>query len=272
MLIFPNAKINLGLHILNKRTDGYHNIETLMLPVELCDVLELIPSEKTTLSTTGISIDVAPEKNLCMKAYQMLAMEYSLPSMDIFLHKVIPSGAGLGGGSADATCMLKALNEYLNLRLSVQKLIQVSSEIGSDCPFFIYNQPCISTGRGELLEPFQIDLSKYHILIIHPGIHINTSWAYSCSVPNSDRPSISSIISTQSPENWKKLIVNDFEKIVFPKYPVIKEIKEKLYSAGAIYSSMTGSGSAVYGIFYEIPKGISLIFDCFTWQGRFKGQ
>ena len=269
MLVFPNAKINLGLHILNKREDGYHNIETAMLPIELCDALEFIPSEKTSLISTGIAIDIAPEKNLCMKAYQILSLEYTLPQIDIHLHKVIPSGAGLGGGSSDASFMLTSLNKYFDLKLPINELIKISSRIGSDCPFFIENKPSISTGRGEILGSIQIDLTKYHIIVIHPGIHINTSWAYSCAKPIPDRPSIKSVIKTQDPSNWKNLISNDFEQIVFNKYPEIKAIKETLYTEGAMYASMTGSGSAVYGIFTENPEILKNKFDCFSWTGKF---
>ena len=270
MLVFPNAKINLGLHILNKREDGYHNIETVMLPIGLSDALEIIPTNShSDLITTGLDVDVQPEQNLCMKAYQVLALKYNLPPIHIYLHKVIPSGAGLGGGSADASFMLKSLNSYFNINLSKKELIDISSGIGSDCPFFIENSPSISTGRGEILESFEIDLTNYFIIVIHPGIHINTSWAYTNSTPVSGRPSIKSVLSTQDLSNWKKLISNDFEKVVFSKYPEIKKIKEQLYSEGALYASMTGSGSAVYGIFNNNPDLLKQKFDCFSWTGKF---
>ena len=269
MLFFPNAKINLGLQIINRRVDGYHNIETLMLPVGIRDALEFIPSSDTSFTLTGNVLDILPEQNLCMKAYKLLSSKYSLPPISIHLHKVIPTGSGLGGGSANAAFMLIKLNTYFNLNLTTTPLIEFASELGSDCPFFIHNSPCISTGRGEILEPFQFSNNNFKIVIVHPGIHINTAWAYSQAIPCSNRLSIKSIINSLQPEKWKNELENDFEKIVFTKYPEIKELKDKLYSLGAVYASMTGSGSAVFGLFNENIPELTEHFSCFSWQGPF---
>lgn len=269
MLFFPNAKINLGLHILNRRNDGFHDIETLMLPIDLCDALEFVPSNKTCLTYSGNKMDISPDKDLCMKAYLLLASEFSIPEISIHLHKIIPTGAGLGGGSADAAFMLKSLNTYFNLNLSNDKLIEMASSIGSDCPFFINNSPCIVSGKGEILEPIDFSLKNFKFFVVHPEIHINTAWAYSLSKPDSKRPSLKSIIQNTPPENWREFIKNDFEEIVFTKYPEIQRIKEKLYSLGAIYASMTGSGSAVFGIFEKSITNLNDQFDYFSWQGTF---
>lgn len=268
MLFFPNAKINLGLHILNRRDDGYHDIETLMLPISLCDALEFIPSDKTNFTLSGIDLDIPPEKNLCIKAYQLLSSKFTLPPIAIHLHKVIAAGAGLGGGSSDAAFMLKKLNSYFNLTLSDKELIDLANQLGSDCPFFIYNSSCIATGKGEIIEPFSFSKNLFKVVVVHPGIHINTSWAYSMAKPYSNRPSLKSILSSKDPGIWKNELENDFEKIVFTKYPEIKELKDKLYDMGALYASMTGSGSAVFGLFNEDIPELANTFSCFSWQGN----
>ena len=249
MVIFPNSKINLGLNIVGKRNDGYHDIETVFFPVLLKDALELIEQEKFEFSTSGSSIEGDPEKNLCIKAYDLLKKDFpQMPAVKMHLHKAIPMGAGLGGGSADGAFTLKLLNKKFDLSLSEKQLINYSLELGSDCPFFILNKPCFATGRGELLEPTEQDLSDHKIAIIHPAIHISTAWAFANIKPLRPAKSIKQIIQ-QPISTWKNELVNDFENPVFEKYPEIKKIKEKLYDAGAIYASMSGSGSAVYGIF-----------------------
>ena len=268
MLFFPNAKINIGLQILNRRFDGFHNIETFMIPVGLRDSLEFIPSEENLFSGSGIQLDVSSENNLCIKAYDLLRKKYSTPPISIHLHKAIPTGAGLGGGSADAAFLLSSLNNYFNLNISVSELESFASTLGSDCPFFINNKPNLAFGRGEKLEPFNINLSDYVILIAHPGIHVNTTWAYKNSKPNSNRPSLKSILNSEPITNWKNTLFNDFEDIIFPSHPEIRELKEKIYSLGAIYTSMTGSGSAVYGIFENNNEDYKQHFNCFVWQGK----
>ncbi len=259
MVTFPNSKINLGLNIIGKRSDGYHDIETAFFPIQLKDALEVIEIEKFEFSTSGFSIEGEPEKNLCVKAYDLLKKDFSkLPAVQMHLHKAIPMGAGLGGGSADGAFTLKLLNKKFDLSLSEKRLINYSLQLGSDCPFFILNKPCFATGRGEILEQTELDLSVYKFLIIRPPIHISTAWAFSTMKPLKPVKSIKQIIQ-QSISTWKAELINDFEKPVFEKYPEIKNIKEKLYEAGAIYASMSGSGSAVYGIFKK-EKAISISF------------
>ena len=259
MVSFPNCKINLGLNIVNKRDDGYHDIETVFFPIQLKDALELIEKEKFEFSTSGFSIEGEPEKNLCIKAYNLLKNDFpKLPAVQIHLHKAIPMGAGLGGGSADGAFTLKLLNKKFELSLSETQLINYSLQLGSDCPFFILNRPCFATGRGEILEPTELELSVYKFLIVQPPIHISTAWAFSTIQPLKPVKSIKQIIQ-QSISTWKTELINDFEKPVFEKYPEIKNIKDNFYDAGAIYASMSGSGSAVYGIFKK-EKAISITF------------
>jgi len=249
MVVFPNSKINLGLNIVGKRSDGYHNIETVFFPIHLKDALELIEKEKFEFSTSGLSIDGEREKNLCIRAYDLLKKDFpQLPAVQMYLHKAIPMGAGLGGGSADGTFTLKLLNKKFKLKLSEKQLINYSLQLGSDCPFFILNKPCFARGRGEIMEHIELDLSEYKFLIVRLPIHISTAWAFSTIKPSRPAKSIKQIIQ-QSISTWKAELINDFEKPVFEKYPEIKSIKDKLYAAGAIYASMSGSGSSVYGIF-----------------------
>lgn len=259
MVTFPNCKINLGLNIVNKRDDGYHDIETVFFPIPLNDALEVIEKETFEFSTSGSAIEGETEKNLCIKAYHLLKKDLpDLPLVQMHLHKAIPMGAGLGGGSADGAFTLKLLNKKFDLHLSEKQLINYSLQLGSDCPFFISNKPCFATGRGEKLEPIELDLSGYKIVIIHPVIHISTARAFERINPLKPVKSIKQIIQ-QPISTWKDELINDFEKPVFAKYPEIKKIKDVLYNAGSIYSSMSGSGSAVYGIFKK-ENPISLSF------------
>lgn len=251
MLVFPNCKINLGLHILDKREDGFHNLETVFYPVVFRDVLEIIPNSKTEVefTGTGLPVDGNTADNLCVKAYHLLKKDFpQLPAVKIHLYKAIPMGAGLGGGSADGAFMLKLLNNKFKLNLSTPELLNYALELGSDCPFFIINKPCFATGRGEELEEIQVDLSVYKIVLINPGIHINTGWAFSNISATSSKKSIKKIIQ-QPVETWKAELINDFEIPVFAAHPQIKNIKEDLYARGAVYAAMTGSGSTVFGIF-----------------------
>lgn len=255
MLAFPNCKINLGLSILNKREDGYHNIETIFYPVPLKDALEIIQSNETDhiqFSSSGLDIDGDTENNLCIKAYQLLRKDFpQIASVKIHLHKTIPMGAGLGGGSADAAFMLQLLNQQFSLNLSITQLISYALKLGSDCPFFILNTPCLGTGRGEILKEIVVDLSAYQLILVNPGIHVNTGQAFkflNLNLENND-PSFLKDIIRQPIVTWYQHLKNDFEEPVFKMYPVIKEIKESLYHMGATYASMSGSGSTVYGIF-----------------------
>ena len=259
MVTFPNSKINLGLNIVGKRGDGYHGIETVFFPVQLKDALEVIEKEKFEFSTSGSPIEGETEKNLCIKAYHLLKKDFpQLPSVQMYLYKAIPIGAGLGGGSADGAFTLKLLNKKFELNLSEKQLINYSLQLGSDCPFFILNKPCFATGRGEILEPTELDLSEFKIVIVLPAIHISTAWAFANIKPLKPVKSIKQIIQ-QPITTWNDELINDFEKPVFAKYPEIKSIKDALYDEGAIYASMSGSGSAVYGIFRK-EKAISLTF------------
>ena len=255
MLVFPNCKINLGLRILNKREDGYHNIETVFYPVSVKDVLEIIPfSDLTSInfSSSGLVIDGETENNLCIKAYQLLRTDFpQIPAVKMHLHKTIPMGAGLGGGSADAAFTLQLINRQFNLNLSTTQLINYALQLGSDCAFFILNKPCAGTGRGEILEQIAVDLSGHQLILVNPGIHVNTGQAFAAltlNPKNRNLPSLKDIIK-QPIFTWQNHLKNDFEEPVFKLYPAIKEIKESLYKIGAVYASMSGSGSTVYGIF-----------------------
>jgi 4-diphosphocytidyl-2-C-methyl-D-erythritol kinase len=255
MILFPNCKINLGLHILRKRIDGYHELETIFYPIPVHDVLEAVemPVYHRTASLpftmSGIDIKGNASSNLCVRAYRLLKRDFpQLPHVMMHLHKTIPSGAGLGGGSADAAFTLKLLNEKFNLGITQAGLIEYALELGSDCPFFIINKPCYATGRGEILEPVELDLSAYKIIIINPGLHVNTSNAFMNIHPAV--PSLSLKETIQLPvSKWKELIENDFEHVIFQQHPEIGSIKNELYESGAIYSAMSGSGSTVFGIF-----------------------
>jgi 4-diphosphocytidyl-2-C-methyl-D-erythritol kinase len=258
LILFPDAKINLGLHIIRKRPDNFHDLETVFYPIPLQEAVEVIqakaPAAKdVTFSTSGLDIDVDPTNNICVKAYNLLKQDYpQLPPVLMHLHKVIPSGAGLGGGSADGAFTLMLLNKKFELNISKEKLLNYALQLGSDCPFFIINKAAYGTGRGEQLEEIPLDLGSYKIMIVHPGIHVNTGWAFSQITPGVLKHSLKEIIRLPVAE-WKGLVRNDFEECVFKHYPEIQAIKEQLYMAGAVYASMSGSGSTVYGIFEKEP-------------------
>lgn len=255
MIVFPNCKINLGLNILRKRSDGYHDLETVFYPLPFTDVLEIIEYKKYTrtpsipFTITGLPVKGEAASNLCIRAYKLLKKDFqNLPHIQVHLHKVIPTGAGLGGGSADAAYTLLLLNDLFHLKISHERLIDYAAQLGSDCPFFIINKPCFAKGRGEKLEELKVDLSNYEFIIIHPNIHIDTGRAFLSITPALPARSLKEIIASPL-YTWKDELINDFEKVIFPEYKEIAAIKEKLYQAGAIYASMSGSGSTVYGIF-----------------------
>ncbi len=253
MVVFPSAKINLGLNILDKRTDGFHNLETIFYPINLCDALEIIPSNATDFefTQTGIPLDCAPEKNLCFKAYQSLKDIFpDLPQVKVHLHKSIPTGAGMGGGSSDGAFMLKTLEFMFKLSIDDSLRLSLALELGSDCPFFLYNKPALAHGRGEILTPFPNVLKGYHILIVNPGIHVNTGWAFR-ELSKDRSPHSLENLSEIPLKDWNKWVKNDFETPVFHHYPEIASIKESLYESGAVYASMSGSGSTVFGIFHK---------------------
>ncbi len=267
MIVFPNCKINLGLKVKEKRTDGYHEIESLILPTKLCDALEIIESPKVSFTFSGISIDGDFKDNLIYKAYLLLKEKYSIPAIAVHLHKAIPAQAGLGGGSADASFMLKLLNDYFELNLSYEDLKTLSLQLGSDCPFFIKNTPSFISGRGDILEETKLDLNGYYIAIVKPNVHINTGEAYNNIIRSKSSFDIKTIINAPL-SSWKELVFNDFENYAFSKHFVIRSLKNKLYDNGAIYASMSGSGSAVYGIFEESPGLKSEFRDHFYWEGK----
>jgi len=257
VIAFPNCKINLGLHILQKRADGFHDLETVFYPIALQDGLEIIQNDSSLqkdieFTNSGLTIDAQAEDNICVKAYHVLKKNFpQLPPVKMHLHKVIPSGAGLGGGSADGAFALVLLNKKFRLELNEQQLIQYALQLGSDCPFFIINKPAFAEGRGEHLQPINLDLSAFQFVLINPKIHINTGWAFSQITPNRKRELLKKIVDLPVSE-WKKYLKNDFEQAVFSHYPEIKAIKDQLYEQGAVYASMSGSGSTVYGLFEKI--------------------
>jgi 4-diphosphocytidyl-2-C-methyl-D-erythritol kinase len=253
LIIFPNCKVNLGLNILNKRPDGYHNLQTVFYPVRLQDALEIItepePAKTAAFTVSGIALDIKAEDNICAKAYALLKKDFpQLPAIRLHLHKVIPSGAGLGGGSADGAAALLLLNKKYGLGLSGRQLMDYALQLGSDCPFFVVNKPCFATGRGEVLAEIDLDLSAYKIVIVNPGIYVSTAAAFAGLQVNTEVPDMAAVISGPV-EAWKDNLTNDFEAGIFAQYPEIRAIKEQLYSQGAVYASMSGTGSTVYGIF-----------------------
>ena len=265
MISFPNAKINLGLHVVEQRTDGFHNIETVFYPVSLCDILEIIPSEKkgAEFTSSGLPIPDDSISNLIIKAYQLfssshpasLSLRGGTPEacrqsngIQVHLHKIIPLGAGLGGGSSDGANTLRMLSDLSKRDLSVQQLQDLARQLGSDCAFFIENKPVYATGKGDQFEPIDLDLSGYRIVIVVPPVHMSTPEAYSIVNPQKPAEEILEIIRLPV-EQWKNRLINDFEEPVMKKHPIIREIREELYNQGAIFAAMSGSGSAVFGIF-----------------------
>ena len=264
MILFPPAKINLGLQVTNKRADGFHDIETVFYAIPLCDALEINPSEELSFVSTGLPIEGKVENNLCIKAYELIKSRFEIPTVAIHLHKVIPMGAGLGGGSADAAYTLKLLKELFQLPITKEELVNFASQLGSDCPFFINDTPHFASGRGELLEPISVSLQAYKIVLVYPAIHVNTAWAYQQIQPKPIVLSIKEILKTPI-KDWKSKLVNDFENAVFPSHPAIASIPSKLYEMGALYASMSGSGSAVFGIFEKSMPVNSAHFDALNY-------
>jgi len=266
MITFPNCKINLGLWVTQRRTDGYHNLQTVMFPVPWCDILEIIPSlgSETILTITGTQVESPLQDNLCFRAWELLANEFNIKPVRMHLHKVIPTGAGLGGGSADASFTLRMLNSMFDLKIDNQTLRAFAVQLGMDCPFFIENVPAISTGRGEFLKPLALDLDGLYLTIVKPPVHVSTAAAFAGIKPNMREHSIEEFIELPV-EEWKRSLKNDFEETVFDLYPDIEEIKNTLYRSGAIYAALSGSGSAVYGLFYKKPSALNFP-DCQVFQ------
>jgi 4-diphosphocytidyl-2-C-methyl-D-erythritol kinase len=256
MVVFPNAKINIGLNIIGKRADGFHNIETVFFPIQLKDALEILPVQNTTnnlveFTSSGLPVNVPTQDNICVKAYTLLKQHYpGLPNIAMHLHKHIPMGAGMGGGSADAAFVITAANKLFNLQLTEQQQISFAAQLGSDCPFFIVNKPCFASGRGENLAELTLDFTGYNIYIVNPGIHINTAKAFGMLQVNDRLPEGQLKAAIERPiKDWKLNISNGFEKPVFAQHRLLEEIKQALYNQGAVYASMSGSGSTLYGIF-----------------------
>ncbi|MHA7131687.1 4-(cytidine 5'-diphospho)-2-C-methyl-D-erythritol kinase [Algoriphagus namhaensis] len=266
MILFPNAKINLGLHILAKRQDGYHDIESCMIPIPLLDALEIIPAQKKLeWNSSGLSIPGQESDNLVIKAYQLLKKDFpSIPFPAIHLHKNIPMGAGLGGGSADAAFALQLMNRLFELHLDNFFLEEYAAQLGSDCAFFIENTPKIARGRGEILESVHVDLKGCHLVLINPGIHIGTKEAYAGVSPGQPRYDLRETLADKG--LWKDRLVNDFEASIFPNHPEIEHIKNQFYDAGAFYAAMSGSGSSVFGLFEQKPSRISQMGNHFTFE------
>ncbi len=250
MIDFPHAKINLGLQVINKRPDGFHTISTLFYPIPFNDVLEIVPAQSTALHLSGLKVEGNVDDNLCLKAYHLLAQKYTLPPVDIYLHKNIAMGAGLGGGSSDASHVLLLLNNMFKLNLPAHELMQYAAQLGSDCAFFIQQQAMFAGGRGEILQPSTLSLKGYSLLLVVPGIHVSTAGAYSGITPQTPTQSIQEIVALPVSE-WKDRLVNDFEATVFSKHAVLADIKAALYAQGAVYAAMSGSGSSIFGLFIE---------------------
>lgn len=273
MLTFPNAKINLGLSITEKRPDGYHNLETVFYPVALEDALEIRTcpeaTEKFVLHQYGMEIAGNPNDNLVVKAYLLLDREFDLPPVEIHLYKHIPSGAGLGGGSSDAAYMLKLLNEHFRLKLSDEQLENYAATLGADCAFFIKNSPTFAEGIGNVFSPVSLSLKGYQILIIKPDVFVSTREAFAHIHPHHPKYNVRDAIR-QPINKWKEILINDFEESVFPQHPIIGKIKTELYHQGAVYAAMSGSGSSVFGIFepdFSLPE-IDGGMNAFYYKGR----
>jgi 4-diphosphocytidyl-2-C-methyl-D-erythritol kinase len=254
MLFFPNCKINLGLKIIRRRTDGYHDLETVFYPIALTDALELIrlpTTSPTAFTSYGAPIPGDPADNLCLKAWHLLKKDHpDLPPVHIHLLKQIPIGAGLGGGSSDGAWTLRGLDQQFQLKLPAERLLDHAARLGSDCPFFIRNTPCLGTGRGDQLRPVQLDLSPFTLCLVDPGFHISTAKAFANCTPGENLIPLQTLIQRPIAE-WRKTLVNDFEKPLFDLHPGLQTVKTTLYAAGALYASLTGSGSSFFGIFQK---------------------
>lgn len=267
MVVFPNAKINIGLNITEKRPDGFHNIVSCFYPVAWTDALEVLPATTLSFQASGIPVPGEASTNLCLKAYNLLAQEHDLPAVSVHLLKAIPIGAGLGGGSADAAFTIKALNQLFSLNISVNQQQDYARTLGSDCAFFIENKPMYCYGKGDQFEDIALRLTGKWIMLVNPGLHISTPEAYAGVVPHTPTTDLRTLLNLPL-NQWEGKIVNDFEESLFPKYPVLEEYKQELYALGAHYASMSGSGSTLYGIFdaeVEIPNNFG---NSIVWQGE----
>jgi 4-diphosphocytidyl-2-C-methyl-D-erythritol kinase len=267
LITFPSCKINLGLRITEKRTDGFHNLQSCFYPVSWGDVLEIIPADEFSFSSSGLVVPGDNQNNLCVKAYNLLKAGFDLSPVQMHLHKLAPIGAGLGGGSADAAFVLKLLNEHFGLGLSVSQLEDYARQLGSDCAFFIQNRPLYCVEKGDAFSEISVDLKGYYILLVYPNLAISTAEAYAGVKPH--QPEVTLFEQLKMPiDTWRNTVHNDFEDSLFPKYPILPEIKQQLYDAGAVYASMSGSGSTVYGIF-NAPIIVPNQFSSYrVWEGE----
>lgn len=266
MVAFPPSKINLGLNVLSKRKDGFHNLETCFYPVPWTDIIEIIPSNEFSITLSGNVIPGKIEDNLCVKAYQLLKRDFNISPVKIHLHKIVPIGAGLGGGSSDAAYTLRLINQVFNLQLSFETLKDYASQLGSDCSFFIQDHAMIGFGKGEIIEQIEVNLTGYWLVVVKPAIHISTQQAYASIIPRIPTVKIREIVH-QPIETWRSFLKNDFEESVFRKHDEIREIKKQFELRGALFASMSGSGSAVYALF-EKPTHLKGLFDGMDyWEG-----
>ncbi len=268
MVVFPNAKINFGLSIVAKRNDGYHDIESIFYPIGICDALEIEPSTTGTTNLTihGLSVPGTVNDNLIMKAWLLMQERYNLPEVAINLVKHIPMGGGVGGGSADCGFFINLVDSFFKLNLAIQEKQEIAARLGSDCVFFINNVPALVTGRGEFLKPLAPFLSGYYLVLLYGGVHISTQEAYAGIRPVPASVNLEEV--SQGPtENWKRLVKNDFEGVVFKKHPKLEELKTALYNQGAFYASLTGTGSCLYGLFNEKPHLKPALLEHVCWQG-----
>lgn len=252
MVIFPNAKINIGLNVTERRVDGYHNLETVFYPVKINDVLEVIPADELSFESSGLEIPGRLEDNLCIKAYHLMKKDHDLPPVKIHLHKNIPIGAGLGGGSSDAAFFIKLINQQFDLKLSVEQMQNYARKLGADCAFFIESKPVFAFEVGDEFEPIKLDLSKYKIVLVMPPTQVSTGEAYRGVKPTPIKTTLFELIDLPVAQ-WKSYIKNDFEESVFKNHIMIRGAKSALYQAGALFASMSGSGASVFGIFETIP-------------------
>jgi len=268
MICFPNGKINLGLRVLSKRKDGFHNIETILYPIPLSDALEFLPANSFQMKVSGFPLDGKTEDNIVFKAWELLHKKFKIPPLRIHLHKAIPTGSGLGGGSSDAAFFMQEVNKFFKLGIGQQELKKLLVQLGSDCPFFIDNKPSLASRRGEVLQPVKVSLTGKYLLVIKPKTSISTREAYHLVKPKKPKTNLSEII-LEPIEQWKDLLKNDFEETLVETYPEILEIKNDLYQQGAVYASMSGSGSAVFGIFNNKPDLKNIHPKYYLWFGKF---
>jgi 4-diphosphocytidyl-2-C-methyl-D-erythritol kinase len=269
MLAFPNAKINLGLNVTGILPDGFHEIETVIVPIAFHDILEIVASNNQSFDfqTSGLTIPGTAENNLCIRAYKLLKDEFKIPGVRMHLHKIIPMGAGLGGGSSDAACTIRLLNDVFSLALSPSQMMQYANRLGSDCSFFIKNIPCFAYGKGDQFETIDMNLAGFSVVLVIPPVHVSTAKAYGLVETKKPAENIKAILK-KLPSLWKDQLVNDFENPVFLLHHEILRIKETLYKEGAIYASMSGSGSSVYGLFDRLLPDLDSFRGCITWSWK----